>query len=103
MDAPMFVAHVGTIEKWEIVNVTGEVHDFHIHQIHFAVKAIDGVKLAHPYWADSVVVPHQKRGVPGTLTLLMDFRDPVIRGTFMFHCHILDHEDAGMMAKIQLI
>lgn len=103
MDAPMFVAHVGTIEKWEIVNVTGEVHDFHIHQIHFAVKAIDGVKLAHPYWADSVVVPHQKHGVPGTLTLLMDFRDPVIQGTFMFHCHILDHEDAGMMAKIQLI
>lgn len=102
-DAPMFVAHVGTIEKWEIVNVTGEVHDFHIHQIHFAVKAIDGVKLAHPYWADSVVVPHEKHGVPGTLTLLMDFRDPIIRGTFMFHCHILDHEDAGMMAKIQVI
>jgi FtsP/CotA-like multicopper oxidase with cupredoxin domain len=33
----------------------------------------------------------------------MDFRDPIIRGTFVFHCHILDHEDQGMMAKIQAI
>jgi FtsP/CotA-like multicopper oxidase with cupredoxin domain len=33
----------------------------------------------------------------------MDFRDPVIKGTFLFHCHILDHEDHGMMAKIQAI
>ncbi|MGH7716784.1 MAG: multicopper oxidase domain-containing protein [Vulcanimicrobiaceae bacterium] len=30
----------------------------------------------------------------------MDFRDPVIAGTFLFHCHITDHEDAGMMAKV---
>ncbi len=103
MDAPMFVVNVGTTEKWQIVNVTAEVHDFHIHQTHFVVKEINGVKVAHPYWADSVVVPHQKNGVPGTVTLLMDFRDPVIRGTFMFHCHILDHEDHGMMAKIEAI
>jgi FtsP/CotA-like multicopper oxidase with cupredoxin domain len=34
---------------------------------------------------------------------LMDFRDPIIRGEFMFHCHILDHEDAGMMANIRAI
>jgi len=103
MDPPMFVVNVGTTEKWQIVNVTQEVHDFHIHQTHFVVKEIDGVKVAHPYWADSVVVPHEKNGTPGTVTLLMDFRDPVIRGTFMFHCHILDHEDSGMMAKIQAI
>jgi len=35
--------------------------------------------------------------------MLMDFRDPVIRGEFVFHCHILDHEDQGMMAKIEAI
>lgn len=34
---------------------------------------------------------------------LADFRDPIIRGEFTFHCHILDHEDAGMMAKIRAI
>jgi FtsP/CotA-like multicopper oxidase with cupredoxin domain len=102
-EPPAVVVHVGTVEEWHIVNVTGEVHDFHIHQIHFLVEAIDGVKLAHPYWADTVLIPHRGRGKPGTLTLLMDFRDPIIKGTFVFHCHILDHEDRGMMAKIEAI
>ncbi len=106
-DPPMFVVHTGTVEEWTIHNVTQEIHDFHIHQIHFLVEAIDGVKLQHPYWADSVVLPHRKtvgkHAIPGTLTLLMDFRDPIIRGEFLFHCHILDHEDQGMMAKIEAI
>lgn len=105
---PMFVVHVGTVEEWHIVNVTEEIHDFHIHQLHFLVERINGVKVAHPHWADSVIVPHRsltggKRSVPGSLVLLMDFRDPIIRGEFLFHCHILDHEDRGMMAKIEAI
>ncbi|HEY5426687.1 MAG TPA: multicopper oxidase domain-containing protein [Candidatus Tumulicola sp.] len=105
---PMFVVRVGTVEQWQVVNVTEEVHDFHMHQTHFFVQQVNGVTVAHPHWADSVVVPHRIPGKngswkPGYLTLLIDFRDPVIRGEFMFHCHILDHEDAGMMAKIQAI
>jgi suppressor of ftsI len=104
---PMFVVHVGTVEEWHIVNVTQEIHDFHIHQIHFVVEKINGVKVAHPFWADSVIIPHRyaegNRDVPGTLDLLMDFRDPIIKGEFLFHCHILDHEDQGMMAKIEAI
>jgi suppressor of ftsI len=108
MDAPpMFVVHVRTIEEWRVENVTGEVHDFHIHQLHFFVESINGLKVAHPHWADSVIVPHAttvgKKKVPGVLMLIMDFRNPVIRGEFVFHCHILDHEDKGMMAKIQAI
>jgi FtsP/CotA-like multicopper oxidase with cupredoxin domain len=103
-EPPDYIVHVGTVEAWHIVNDTQEVHDFHIHQIHFLVKEINGVKLTHPYWADSQIIPHRRPdGHPGTLLLLMDFRDPVIKGTFLFHCHILDHEDAGMMAKIQAI
>ncbi|HEY6325398.1 MAG TPA: multicopper oxidase domain-containing protein [Candidatus Cybelea sp.] len=103
-EPPLFVVHAGTVEEWHIVNKTREVHDFHIHQIHFLVKAINGVKLLHPYWADSELIPHrQKDGSPGTLLLIMNFRDPVIKGTFVFHCHILDHEDLGMMAKMQAI
>jgi FtsP/CotA-like multicopper oxidase with cupredoxin domain len=35
--------------------------------------------------------------------VLIDFRDPVIRGIFLFHCHLLEHEDGGMMAKIQVL
>jgi suppressor of ftsI len=104
---PMFVVHVGTVEEWHIVNVTGEIHDFHIHQLHFLVKSVNGAKLPHPYWSDSVIVPHRSmvgaKSVPGSLVLLMDFRDPIIRGEFVFHCHILDHEDRGMMAKIEAI
>lgn len=103
-DPPMYVVHTGTVEEWHIKNISQEVHDFHIHQLHFLVKEINGVKLDHPYWGDSVLIPHQRGdGSPGTLTLIMDFRDPKIKGTFLFHCHILDHEDLGMMAKIQAI
>jgi len=40
---------------------------------------------------------------PGSVTIIADFRSRLIRGTFLFHCHILDHEDAGMMAKIQAL
>ncbi len=104
---PMFVVHVGTTEEWHVVNVTQEVHDFHIHQTHFVVKSINGVKVTHPHWADSFIIPHRysvgNKTVPGTLDLLMDFRDPIIKGEFLFHCHILDHEDQGMMAKIEAI
>jgi suppressor of ftsI len=104
---PMFVVHVGTVEEWHIVNVTYEIHDFHMHQLHFLIQSINGVKQAHPHWADTVIVPHRrgigKGSVAGTVDLLMDFRNPVIRGLFVFHCHILDHEDAGMMAKIEAI
>jgi len=103
-DPPMYVVHTGTVEEWHIRNTSQEVHDFHIHQLHFLVKEINGAKLVHPYWADSQLIPHQRGdGSPGSLTLIMDFRDPKIKGTFLFHCHILDHEDLGMMAKIQAI
>ncbi len=104
---PMFVVHAGTIEEWHVVNVTYEIHDFHIHQIHFLIESINGVKQAHPHWADTVIVPHRRGigngSIPGSVVLLLDFRDPVIKGEFVFHCHILDHEDQGMMAKIQVI
>jgi FtsP/CotA-like multicopper oxidase with cupredoxin domain len=102
---PMFTVKVGTTEQWNVVNITEEVHDFHMHQVHFLVLQINGNTVKHPIWQDSAVVPHRIPGVngswkPGYLTMLIDFRDPVIKGMFMFHCHILDHEDAGMMAKI---
>ena len=107
---PMFVVHTGTVEEWHIVNVTQEIHDFHIHQIHFLVESVNGVKVTHPHWADSFIIPHrsttgpgEKHSVPGSVVMLMDFRDPIIRGEFVFHCHILDHEDQGMMAKIEAI
>jgi suppressor of ftsI len=105
---PLFTVHTGTIEEWQVVNITEEVHDFHMHQTHFFVQSINGVGVAHPHWADSVVVPHRIAGkngswTPGHLQVIVDFRDPIIKGLFVFHCHILDHEDAGMMATIRAI
>ncbi len=104
---PMFVVRSGTVEEWRVENVTQEIHDFHIHQIHFVVESVNGKKVAHPYWSDTFVLPHRegtgRHSVPGEVVMLMDFRDPVVRGEFLFHCHILDHEDQGMMAKIEVI
>jgi len=93
--APMLRARVGSMQHWRIVNATGEVHPFHIHQVHFLAYAINGVPSAAPEWLDTVNVPYG-----GTVDLIMDFTDPVIRGVSVFHCHLLSHEDKGMMAKI---
>lgn len=105
---PMFVAHAGTIESWTVKNFTDEMHDFHVHQTHFLVTRVDGVAVARPVWSDTFVVPWRKKGphgsyIPGKIEVLVDFRSHVIRGTFVFHCHLLDHEDHGMMAKIQVL
>ncbi|HEY0614272.1 MAG TPA: multicopper oxidase family protein [Candidatus Elarobacter sp.] len=109
MDQPSaMTVRSGTVEEWTVVNDTDEVHVFHIHQIHFIVEEVNGVSQPNRHWADNVDVPPQGYGVrgsvhPGSIKVLMDFRDPIIRGTFLYHCHILDHEDNGMMAKITVI
>ncbi len=91
----------GTVEDWTIANQTGESHAFHIHQLHFLVEAINGVTLTNPYMADTITVPNWSgTGAYPSVTVRMDFRDPNIVGTFVYHCHILDHEDGGMMATI---
>ena len=105
-DPPHVIARAGTVEEWTVLNDADEVHDFHIHQVHFVVEYVNGAPTGLPYsWYDSYNIPprtHNPDGsvTPGWITLLIDFRDPVIRGEFLYHCHILDHEDQGMMAKI---
>ena len=93
--APMRVAHVGTYEHWRIVNATAELHPMHIHQVHFLAFEENQRPTANPVWLDTVNVP-----VGGSVDVIMDFTDPVIRGMSLFHCHLLNHEDKGMMAKI---
>jgi len=97
---PMFTAALGTVEEWTLVNETSELHAFHIHQTHFIVLDIDGVAQP-PMWRDTVNLPYlHADGTPSMTHVLIDFRNPAIAGTFLFHCHILKHEDGGMMAKI---
>jgi len=93
--ASMMHTRVGSMQHWRIVNATGEVHPFHIHQVHFLAYAVNGVPSETLEWLDTVNVPYG-----GTVDLIMDFTDLVIRGVSVFHCHLLSHEDKGMMAKI---
>jgi FtsP/CotA-like multicopper oxidase with cupredoxin domain len=98
---PAITTQVGQVEDWTISNQTGEPHAFHMHQIHFLVTGINGKTVRDPALVDTVTIPPW----PGTgpypsITARMDFRDPNIAGTFVYHCHILDHEDGGMMATI---
>ncbi|MGC2111564.1 MAG: multicopper oxidase domain-containing protein [Candidatus Korobacteraceae bacterium] len=102
-EPPAIVTNTGAVEDWTIENHSGEVHAFHIHQIHFLVMAINGVPVPNPDLQDTIIVPNWSGSGPyPSVTLRMDFRDPNIAGTFVYHCHILDHEDGGMMAKIQV-
>ncbi len=93
--APMVRAKVGAYQHWKIVNATGELHPMHIHQVHFLAYAENGRPIADPLWLDTVNVPYG-----GSVDVIMDFTDPVIKGMSVFHCHLLNHEDKGMMAKI---
>ncbi len=96
MDSPpMLTVQTGSYEHWRVTNRTNEVHPFHIHQVHFLVYASKGERLQQPEWLDTVNVPPM-----GSVDLVMDFTDPIIRGTSLFHCHLLNHEDKGMMAKV---
>jgi len=94
-DPPMATVTIGAFHHWRVTNDTNEVHPFHIHQVHFLIYAENGDRLKGPEWLDTVNVP-----VQGNVDLMMDFTDPIIRGLSLFHCHLLSHEDKGMMAKI---
>ena len=82
------------------------VHVFHIHQIHFLLTHVDGVPLAQPIFRDVLEVATWS-GKPTdpfpNVTILLDLRSPLIVGQFPYHCHILGHEDNGMMAKIEVL
>jgi FtsP/CotA-like multicopper oxidase with cupredoxin domain len=100
-EKPVITTHVGAVEDWTIENRALESHAFHIHQIHFQVLEVDGKPVAHEDMRDTIQIPYwDGKGPYHSVKLRMDFRDPVIAGTFVFHCHILLHEDLGMMHKI---
>ncbi|HEY6924658.1 MAG TPA: multicopper oxidase domain-containing protein [Steroidobacteraceae bacterium] len=104
-DIPNIVARQGEVEDWVIENRSTELHTFHIHQIHFEVVEWLEVSVNEPYLRDTVNVPFYSptamQHYP-TVRLRMDFRDPHAVGTFVYHCHLLDHEDGGMMGLIRV-
>jgi len=69
-----------------------------MHQIHFLVTAINGQTVTNPELLDTVTVPPWNGGGPyPNVTVKMQF---CVAGKFVYPCHILDHEDGGMMAEI---
>ena len=104
-EKPVITTHVGAVEDWIVENRALETHAFHIHQIHFKVLEVDGKPAADQDLRDTIEIPFWEG--PGhpyhSVKMRMDFRDPTIAGTFVFHCHILLHEDLGMMHKILVL
>lgn len=101
---PNITVHSGTVEDWVVQNTAGEDHIFHIHQIHFQVLEVNGVAVNDPAIRDTIDLPYWNgSGAYPSVKLRMDFRDPNIVGTFVYHCHILAHEDGGMMGEIQVL
>jgi suppressor of ftsI len=96
--APMITEPIGDFHHWRVANQTHEAHQFHIHQVHFLPYVQDGVRITPPDWLDTINVPPG-----GKIEMVMDFTDPIIRGMSVFHCHLLKHEDKGMMAKILFV
>lgn len=101
---PDIVAQQGDVEDWIIENRTQELHDFHIHQIHFMLLDWYGLPVNEPFLRDTINVPFWdgKSQVYPMVKVRMDFRDPNTVGTFVYHCHLLEHEDGGMMGLIRV-
>lgn len=103
-EEPNIVVRQGDVEDWVIENRTRELHAFHIHQIHFLLLEWNSMPLDEPILRDTINVAYwdgQSQQYP-SIKIRMDFRDPNIIGTFVYHCHLLEHEDGGMMGTVRV-
>ncbi len=88
-------AKVDTLEVWDIVNPMMMDHPFHLHTFPFQVVSINGVSAPFRAWKDVVNVPANS-----TVRIAIPFT--TFKGSVMYHCHILEHEDLGMMGNLQV-
>jgi FtsP/CotA-like multicopper oxidase with cupredoxin domain len=93
--AQPFLGHVGETQVWTLGNKLDWDHPFHLHGFFFQVLEADGTPRQPVEWKDTVNVPVKK-----TVKIVVRYDDRP--GMWMFHCHILDHADAGMMGMLQL-
>ena len=87
---------LGATEEWTILNTSDEQHPFHIHVNDFQVMSINGRRVRPRGLQDTVVLP-----VHGRVVIRLRFTG--FTGKFVFHCHILNHEDNGMMAVVEVV
>ena len=95
---------LGDVEEWTLVNDTDERHTFHIHQTEFLVLSVGGNPLETIGVRDNVDLPFRdpKTKRPGEVKVKIPFINPAIVGKFPYHCHILEHEDGGMMGNLRV-
>jgi FtsP/CotA-like multicopper oxidase with cupredoxin domain len=89
-------ARLGDLECWEIRNVDTQDHVFHLHTWPFQVWRRDGVEPPYRAWRDTINLEPGER-----VEILIPFRD--FAGRSVFHCHIAEHGDAGMMGIVEVI
>lgn len=83
------------VEDWEIINTGMMDHPFHVHNNAFQVISRNGQPESLLAWRDTVLVPRGK-----TVRIRIPFRD--FAGKTVYHCHVLDHEDLGMMGNLMI-
>jgi FtsP/CotA-like multicopper oxidase with cupredoxin domain len=86
---------LGAVEEWTVVNEHDNDHIFHIHTNPFQMVAVNGEPLAERDWYDTVVVPKN-----GSVTFRSRFLD--FTGRFVLHCHMMNHEELGMMQVVEV-
>lgn len=95
------VVTLGDVEIWEVSNASHEPHPFHVHDVQFLVLDRDGSPpAANEYgWKDTVPVKANE-----TVRIIAQYTDFANEDVpFMFHCHIMEHEDAGMMGQFTVV
>jgi FtsP/CotA-like multicopper oxidase with cupredoxin domain len=103
-NVPDIVVRQGDVEDWIIENRSAEAHAFHIHQLHFQLRDWGSKSVNEPFLRDTINVPYYSPAMPDypSVRIRMDFRDPDTVGTFVYHCHVLEHEDGGMMGTVRV-
>jgi FtsP/CotA-like multicopper oxidase with cupredoxin domain len=91
---PPIEARTNAIEIWSVKNDSEMDHPFHLHGMFFQVLDVDGVPPAQQGWKDTVNIPQKK-----TLRFAVRYGTP---GRWMYHCHILEHAERGMMGELVL-
>jgi FtsP/CotA-like multicopper oxidase with cupredoxin domain len=114
--APTITVPADSVEEWTVENWTNEVHAFHIHQVHFRVLSVNGQPVADGALLDTVTVPAAapaappiaadvtvaSQVAPGQVRIKLFFPES-LAGDIPFHCHLVDHEDNGMMGVLRVI
>jgi FtsP/CotA-like multicopper oxidase with cupredoxin domain len=86
---------LGAVEEWTIVNAHGHDHVFHIHINDMLVTKVNGQSLDEPIWVDTAILPRN-----GSITFRSRFVD--YTGKYMLHCHMMNHEELGMMQVVEV-